>query len=56
MVDIGRRPLAESMGLVLPRKLDDERRMWKIVGDMSIFPYHERAAMELDEFRAEPDT
>lgn len=54
MVDVGRQPLAHSMGLVIPAKLEDERRMWKVVGDLSIFPYHELLAADLNEFRAVP--
>lgn len=53
LVDIGRRPLAASLGLVVPAHLEDERRMWKVVGDMSIFPFHDRLAAELDEFRVD---
>lgn len=55
MVDVGRLPLAHSMGLVIPAQLEDERRMWKIVGDFSIFPYNGKLAQDLDEFRAIPN-
>ncbi|MFZ3492904.1 hypothetical protein ACODT5_06655 [Streptomyces sp. 5.8] len=53
LVNSGRKPLAESLGLVLPGELADERRMWALVSKMSRLPYHERAA-ELDSFRAKP--
>ncbi|WP_438484839.1 hypothetical protein [Streptomyces sp. S186] len=53
LVNTGRKPLAESLGLVLPGKLAGEREMWALVSKMSRLPHHERAA-RLDAFRAEP--
>nr|WP_206314367.1 hypothetical protein [Streptomyces coryli] len=54
LVNTGRKPLAESLGLVLPRDVEREREMWSLVTKMSRLPYHERAAA-LDAFRADPD-
>ncbi|MCX5127099.1 hypothetical protein OOK25_25930, partial [Streptomyces sp. NBC_00347] len=53
LVNSGRKPLAESLGLSLPGELDGERRMWALVSKMSRLPYHERAAA-LDAFREKP--
>ena len=50
MVDLGRQPLATSMGLALPKALEDERTMWTLVVELVGDPY--RATMvELDKFR-----
>jgi len=53
LVNTGRKPLAESLGLLLPGKLACEREMWALVSKMSRLPHHERAA-GLDPFRAKP--
>jgi hypothetical protein len=51
LVDLGRRPLAESLGLNLPRELDREREMWSLYSQMVLWPYDADRAAELDEFR-----
>ncbi|MET9469548.1 hypothetical protein ABZY44_33110 [Streptomyces sp. NPDC006544] len=51
LVNTGRKPLAESLGLRLPGDLAGERAMWALVSKMSRLPHHERAA-GLDPFRA----
>ncbi|MEW1748985.1 hypothetical protein [Streptomyces angustmyceticus] len=51
MVNIGRKPLADAMGLVLPDHLEGEREMWTMVSRLSRIPYHERASA-LDRYRA----
>ncbi|MFM9632564.1 MULTISPECIES: hypothetical protein [Streptomyces] len=44
LVNTGRKPLAESLGLLLPSDLAAERNMWTLVSKMSRLPHHERAA------------
>ncbi|WP_331736577.1 hypothetical protein OG426_54835 (plasmid) [Streptomyces canus] len=44
LVNTGRSPLADGLGLVLPATLTDERAMWSLVGKFSRLPYSERAA------------
>ncbi|WP_409054909.1 hypothetical protein [Streptomyces sp. SYP-A7185] len=51
MVNIGRKPLAQALGLLLPDTIDAERKMWTMVSRLSRIPYHERAAA-LDVYRA----
>ncbi|MDT0543769.1 hypothetical protein [Streptomyces lonegramiae] len=53
LVNVGRKPLAESLGLALPSELAAERTMWTLACLLSRAPYHERAAA-LDPYRAEP--
>ncbi|MFG2651261.1 hypothetical protein [Streptomyces sp. NPDC048436] len=53
LVNTGRKPLADSLGLDLPRTLAAERDMWAMVSRLSRIPYHERAAA-LDPYRATP--
>ncbi|MFI1645539.1 hypothetical protein ACH4XT_01125 [Streptomyces avidinii] len=53
LVNTGRKPLAESLGLHLPGHVAAEREMWTLVSKVSRLPHHERAA-ELDPFRAKP--
>ncbi|MEO3855414.1 hypothetical protein [Acrocarpospora sp. B8E8] len=52
LVNVGRKPLAESLGLKLPADLAAERTMWDLVTKLSRIPYHERA-VALDQFRAD---
>ncbi|MFE5300671.1 hypothetical protein [Streptomyces sp. NPDC056632] len=53
LVNTGRKPLAASLGLLLPGDLAGERKMWAMVSKMSRLPHHERAAA-LDTFREKP--
>ncbi|MER7540104.1 hypothetical protein ABTX77_35790 [Streptomyces sp. NPDC097704] len=53
LVNTGRKPLAGSLGLLLPGELAGEREMWALVSKMSRLPHHERAA-GLDVFREKP--
>ncbi|MFJ9855749.1 hypothetical protein [Streptomyces sp. NPDC101150] len=53
LVNAGRKPLAEALGVVLPHRLADERRMWRLLSTLHRRPYQERAAA-LDAFRAAP--
>jgi hypothetical protein len=51
LVDLGRKPLAKSAGLKLPRELDREREMWSRYSEMVLYPYDADRAADLDEFR-----
>lgn len=51
LVNVGRKPLAESLGLALPSDLEAERTMWGLVTKLSRLPYSERRAA-LDPYRA----
>jgi hypothetical protein len=51
LINIGRAPLASSLGLRLPDRIADERRMWRMVASLVARPYHSRREA-LDEFRA----
>ncbi|MFF7986662.1 hypothetical protein ACFZDK_47575 [Streptomyces sp. NPDC007901] len=53
LVNTGRKPLAENLGLVLPADIADERRMWTLVGKLSRLPYDEKAAA-LNPYRSAP--
>jgi hypothetical protein len=50
MVNLGRRPLADSLGLQLPDTFEDERAMWSLVASPVARPYHPRRA-RLDRYR-----
>lgn len=54
LVDLGRKPLAEALGLYLPSTLEQERAMWTLVSRRSRVQHGDWAA-GLDEFRASPD-
>jgi hypothetical protein len=51
MVNLGRQPLAKSMGLTLPKTLDDERTMWTLTVELARVPYNP-GMTALDEFRS----
>ncbi|WP_406173992.1 hypothetical protein [Streptomyces canus] len=44
LVNVGRHPLAASLGLDIPRELAAERTMWSLVSRLPRIPYHEHAA------------
>lgn len=50
MVNLGRQPLAASMGLVLPDTITRERKMWALTTEFVCDPYKSEAA-KLDGFR-----
>jgi hypothetical protein len=52
MVDLGRRDLANRLGLRLPDTTADERRMWEVVSAFVYYSYEEPGGEALDEFRA----
>jgi hypothetical protein len=51
LVDTGRKPLAEALGLALPATLEQEREMWELASRLSRRPHSSRDS-ELDQFRA----
>ncbi len=55
LVNLGRQPLATSIGLALPRSLDDERTMWTRFGQLATGPFRPEMAAGLTEFRRAPD-
>jgi len=54
LVDLGRKPLADGLGLGLPDTIAQEREMWTLVSRRARRAYGEGAA-GLDKFRARPD-
>lgn len=54
LVNLGRKPLAESLGLVLPKDLADERTMWQLVVRMSRRAYAPAADAAFAPFREGP--
>ncbi|MGW2553559.1 hypothetical protein [Streptomyces sp. NPDC001635] len=54
LVNVGRKPLADSLGLELPQDLAKEREMWTLVTRMSRRPYHDSAATAFAPFRTDP--
>ncbi|MDN3028268.1 hypothetical protein [Streptomyces sp. S.PB5] len=53
LVNVGRHPLAASLGLDIPKELAAERTMWSLVSRIPRIPYHEHAAA-LDQYRRSP--
>ncbi|MEU3464022.1 hypothetical protein ABZ721_29225 [Streptomyces sp. NPDC006733] len=51
LANVGRKPLAESLGLALPADLEAERRMWALVTQLARLPFAERRAA-LDPYRS----
>lgn len=54
MVNLGRKPLADALGLVLPQQLNQERAMWQLVTRMSRRPYRDAADPAFAPYRAAP--
>lgn len=55
LVNLGRHPLAQAMGLDLPQDIAEEREMWRMVSRMSRSRFHDRA-VALNRFRSPPGT
>ena len=55
LVNLGRQPLATSIGLVLPQSLDDERMMWARFGALATGPFRPEMTAGLSQFRRAPD-
>ncbi|MGI5461091.1 hypothetical protein ACQEWB_49670 [Streptomyces sp. CA-249302] len=53
LVNVGRHPLAASLGLDIPKEIAAERTMWSLVSRLPRIPYHEHAAA-LDHYRRSP--
>jgi hypothetical protein len=51
VVNLGRKPLAEGLGLDLPPTLEQERTMWERVAGFSFYPFDPAWVDTLDEFR-----
>ncbi|UJW30984.1 hypothetical protein L3Q67_38270 [Saccharothrix sp. AJ9571] len=54
MVNLGRQPLAAALGLALPQRIDEERSMWLLVGELVSSGYHPGLAA-LDTYRVTPE-
>jgi hypothetical protein len=54
MVNLGRQPLATSMGLALPETGDDERAMWTLAAELARGPYAPELTA-LDRYRGSSD-
>ncbi|MET9759928.1 hypothetical protein ABZ016_12845 [Streptomyces sp. NPDC006372] len=54
IVNLGRKPLADALGLVLPPQLSEERTMWQLVTRMSRRPYRDAADLAFAPYRAAP--
>ena len=52
LVDVGRVPLAEALGLDLPDTLEEEREMWEWVCWFVLEPYDRSREVELNRFRS----
>lgn len=53
LVNLGRKPLANALGLLLPKDLQEERTMWQLVTRMSRRPYAPAARDALMPYRVE---
>ena len=51
MVNLGRQPLATSIGLRLPDTIDDERVMWSLATEFTSGPYTPETISALNKFR-----
>ena len=54
MVNIGRVPLAQTMGLRMPATLEAERQMWTALSRLVFYPFDQDQIDEIDQFRAPP--
>lgn len=54
LVNLGRAPLAASLGLRLPETIEAERKMWALVVRFSYYGFDEGSAVRLNEFRVDP--
>ena len=51
LVDVGRKALADAIGLRIPIKLSEEREMWRLYCQFVRRPYDESRAARLSKFR-----
>lgn len=51
MVNLGRQPLATSIGLALPDTITGERTMWTLATELASSPYEQDKVRALDKFR-----
>jgi hypothetical protein len=54
LVNVGRKPLAEALGLELPQDLAREREMWRTVGWLVKYRYNEQLVPLLQPYRRAP--
>lgn len=54
MVNLGRQPLATALGLTLPHRIEEERAMWLLVGELVSSGFHP-GLTALDTYRAAPE-
>lgn len=52
VINLGRKPLADALGLEMPTTLERERVMWERLAAFNFYPYDEEWAGALNEFRA----
>ncbi|WP_405807481.1 hypothetical protein OG729_20175 [Streptomyces sp. NBC_00210] len=53
MINLGRKPMAESLGLKVPASLEEERKMWEYVSALVSEPYILEASQLINPFRAQ---
>lgn len=56
LVNVGRKPLAEALGLELPQDLALERDMWRKIGWLTKYRYNQQLAPLLRPYRRAPST
>jgi hypothetical protein len=54
LVNVGRKPLAEALGLDLPSELSKERHMWRVVNQFVRTPFDPRIMEQFDKYRTKP--
>lgn len=55
MVNLGRGPLAQHLGLRMPETLEGEREMWEKLAAFHYYPFDESWVGLLDDYRARPN-
>jgi hypothetical protein len=55
LVNLGRKPLAEALGLEIPKDLERERQMWRRVNQFVRAEFDPRIVELMNEFRSGPD-
>ncbi len=53
LVNVGRKPLADALGLRVPKGIDEERLMWELEMAFVFYPFDPDWAVRLDQYRAE---
>jgi hypothetical protein len=55
VVNLGRRPLADALGVCIPRTIAQEREMWQVLGWFVAERYEPASAAELNRWRVSPN-